>query len=57
MIALSARTAVTRRIMGFEHDGDRTWVECDECGKEFRVSLSVTYEFRTDPIPVPEKNS
>jgi DNA-directed RNA polymerase subunit RPC12/RpoP len=40
---------------GFEHDGDRTWVECDECGKEFRVSLSVTYEFRTDPIPNPEK--
>lgn len=40
---------------GFEHDGDRTWLECDECGKEFKVSLCVTYEFRTDPIPNPEK--
>lgn len=41
---------------GFEHDGDKTWVECDECGKEFKVTLSVTYEFMTDPIPNPEKN-
>ena len=40
---------------GFEHDGDRTWLECDECGKEFKVTLSVSYEFKTDPIPNPEK--
>lgn len=39
---------------GFERDGDRTWLECDECGKEFKVTLRVTYEFATDPIPNPE---
>ncbi|NBT36277.1 MAG: hypothetical protein EBT03_12225 [Betaproteobacteria bacterium] len=33
-----------------QHDGDRTWVKCDECDREYRVTLRVTYEFQTGPV-------
>jgi len=35
---------------GFEHDGQCAWIACDQCGRELRVTLSVTYEVRTDPV-------
>lgn len=40
---------------GFEHDGDRTWVKCDECGREFKVTLSVSYDFKTEPVCTPKE--
>ena len=40
---------------GFEHDGDRTWVKCDECGREFKVTLSVSYDFKTEPVYTPKE--
>lgn len=36
---------------GLDADGDTAQWECSRCERPFRVTLAVTYEFRTAAIP------
>jgi hypothetical protein len=36
--------------LDLEYDGDKVDAPCGTCGRDFRVTLCVTYEWRTDPV-------
>ncbi len=36
---------------GLQKDGDRTTMNCGFCGREFRVTMSVSVEYETRPMP------
>jgi hypothetical protein len=41
----------------FQHDGDETEFDCPECEKAYVCTLSVTYEFSTEPAKTAEEKA
>jgi len=36
---------------GLQFDGDSTIDECEMCGRKYTLTLCVTYEYISDPLP------
>ena len=37
-------------VLSLKYDGDSTTDECEQCGRSYKLTLCVTYEYISDPL-------